>query len=38
MALQDYFPHCKLSKLIGELKMGDPQEKTPDHPQAELVT
>ena len=31
-----YFTHFELSQLLGRAKMGDPQEKPPDHPQAEL--
>ena len=30
---QDYSTHFKLSQVV---KMRDPQEKKPDHPQAEL--
>ena len=36
MACQDYFIHFELSQSVGGAKMGDPWEKTPDHPQAEL--
>ena len=36
MARQDYFTHSEPSQLLGEAKMTDPQEKPPDHPQAEL--
>ena len=35
-ARQDYFTHFEPSQLLGGAKMGDPQEKPPDHPQAEL--
>ena len=35
-AHQDYFTHFEPSQLLGRAKMGDPQEKTPDNPQAEL--
>ena len=33
---QDYFIHFEQSRSLGRAKVGDPQEKTPDHPQAEL--
>ena len=33
---QDYFTHFELSQSLGGAKMGDPREKTPDYPQAEL--
>ena len=33
---QDYFNHFEQSQSLGGEKMGDPREKTPDHPQAEL--
>ena len=36
MARQDYFTHFEPSQLLGGAKMGDPREKTPEHPQAEL--
>ena len=36
MACQDIFTHFEPSLLLGGAKMGDPQEKTPDHQQAEL--
>ena len=36
MACQDYFTHFEPSQLEGGAKTGDPQEKTPDYPQAEL--
>ena len=36
MAHQDYFTHFQLSQSLGGAKMGDPREKMPDHPQAEL--
>ena len=35
-ARQDYFTHSEPSQLLGGAKMGDPREKTPNHPQAEL--
>ena len=38
MAHQDYFTHFELSRSLGWSKTGHPREKTPDHPQAELVT
>ena len=31
-----YFTYFELSQSLGRVKMGDPQEKTSDHPQAEL--
>ena len=36
MARQDYFTHFEPSQLLGGAKTGDPREKPPDHPQAEL--
>ena len=33
---QDYFTHFEPSQSLGGAKTGDPREKTPDHPQAEL--
>ena len=36
MAHQDYFTHFEQSQLLGDAKMGDPREKPPDQPQAEL--
>ena len=36
MAHQDYFTHFELPVSLDGAKTGDPQEKTPDHPQAEL--
>ena len=33
---QDYFTHFEPSQSLGGAKTGDPQEKTPDHLQAEL--
>ena len=36
MARQDYFTHFEPSQSLGGAKMGDPREKTPEHPQAEL--
>ena len=36
MACQNYFTHFELSQLLGGTKTGDPREKTPGHPQAEL--
>ena len=33
---QVYFTHFEPSQLVGGVKTGDPQEKPPDHPQAEL--
>ena len=38
MPRQDYFTHFEPSQLLGGAKMGDTREKTPDHPQAELVS
>ena len=35
-ARQNYFFHFEPSQLLSGAKTGDPQEKTPDHPQAEL--
>ena len=35
MACQDYFTHFEPSQSLGGMKTGDPQEKPPDHPQAE---
>ena len=35
-ARQDYFTHFEQSQSIGCAKTGDPREKPPDHPQAEL--
>ena len=35
-ALLDYFTHFEPSQQLGGAKMGDPREKPPDHPQAEL--
>ena len=35
-ARQDYFTHFEPSQSLGGVRMGDPREKTPDHPQAEL--
>ena len=35
-ARQDYFTHFEPSQSIVWLKTGDPREKPPDHPQAEL--
>ena len=35
-ARQDYFTYVKASQSVGGAKTGDPREKTPDHPQAEL--
>ena len=35
-ARQDYFTHFEQSQSLGGVKTGDPQEKTPDHPHAEL--
>ena len=35
-ACQDYFTHFEPSQSVGGAKTGDPREKTPDHPQAEL--
>ena len=35
-ACQDYFTHFEPSQSVGGAKTGDPQEKPPDHPQAEL--
>ena len=36
MARQYYFAHFEPSKSLGGAKTGDPREKPPDHPQAEL--
>ena len=36
MARQDYFTHFEPSQSKTGAKMGDPREKPPDHPQAEL--
>ena len=38
MACQDYFTNFEPSQLVGGAKMGNLQEKTPDHPQAELAS
>ena len=35
-ACQDYFTHFEQSQSLGGVKTGDPREKPPDHPQAEL--
>ena len=35
-ACQDYFTHFEPSQSLGGSKTGDPQERTPHHPQAEL--
>ena len=37
-ARQDYFTHFgfEQSQSLGGLESGDPREKTPDHPQAEI--
>ena len=35
-ARQDYFTHFELSQSSGGEKTGDPQEKPPNHQQAEL--
>ena len=35
-ARQDYFIHFEQSQLLCGAKTGDPREKPPDHPQAEL--
>ena len=35
-ARQDYFTHFEPSQPLGGAKTGDPREKPPDHPQAEL--
>ena len=35
-AHQDNFTHFVPSQSVSGAKMGDPQEKPPDHPQAEL--
>lgn len=35
-ARQDYFTHFEPSQSLGGAKTGDPREKPPDHPQAEL--
>ena len=36
MARQDYFIHFEPCQSLGGAKTGDPQEKPPDHQQAEL--
>ena len=36
MARQDYFTHFEPSQTLGGAKTGDPREKPPEHPQAEL--
>ena len=36
MACQDYFTHFEPSQSLGGAKTGDPREKPPDHPQAQL--
>ena len=33
---QDYFTHFEPSQSLGGAKTGDPREKPPDYPQAEL--
>ena len=33
---QDYFTNSEPGQSLGGAKTGDPQEKSPDHPQAEL--
>ena len=33
---QDYFTHFEPSQSVGGAKTGEPREKLPDHPQAEL--
>ena len=33
-ARQNYFTHFEPSESLGGMKMGDPREKTPDHPPA----
>ena len=35
-ARQAYFTHFQPSQLLGGAKTGDPRQKTPDDPQAEL--
>ena len=35
-AHQVYFTHFELRQSLGGAKMGNPREKPPDHPQAEL--
>ena len=35
-ASQDYFTHLESSQSLSGAKTGDPQERPPDHPQAEL--
>ena len=35
-ARQDYFAHFEASQAPGGAKTGDPREKPPGHPQAEL--
>ena len=35
-AHQDYFTHFEPSQSLSGVTTGDPQEKTPDHSQAEL--
>ena len=36
LARQDYFTHFEPSQSLGGAKTGDPREKPPGHPQAEL--
>ena len=35
-ARQDYFPLFEPSKSLGGVKMGDPRERPPGHPETEL--
>ena len=37
MTCQDYFTHFEPSQSLSGAKMGDPQEKPPDYPQADLA-
>ena len=36
LGFQDNFTYFELSQSAVGVKTGDPQEKTPEHPQAEL--
>ena len=36
MACEDYFTHFEPSQSLGGAKTGDPREKPPAHPQAQL--
>ena len=37
-ARRDYFTHFEPSQSLGGAKTGDPRDKPPEHPQAELVS